>query len=453
MDKQIYPALTGFFQSCWGFVHRLGVWLLLATAVSACQPAPTPTPFAAATPETISQATQPPAETAYPLPPTLSQTEAYPAATPTAELIFTPPPLFTPDGSGSDLFLPLVRSPEEATATAVPPTQSPGPTAIPTIDFTAVRAELAAQGLALVPVKIGFHTGIGGNSAGLEEWMRALDGAGIPFFLKTVDNAEPVFIAQEMMKQSGVPHVLVYRKAAQGGSDYDWNVPNYNLPPDQAAEIHWQMHRDAFPPELDRSLVWLETVNEVDKNRAEWLGQFALKTAELAMNEGFRWAAFGWSSGEPEPENWQTPSMLAFLRLAGNNPDQLAIALHEYSYLVDDIGHEYPYKLGRFQSLFQIADQHNIPRPTVLITEWGWTYQEVPPPEQALADIAWAARLYAAYPQVQGAAIWFLGGGFGQIADPTQRLIAPLTQFSLQNYFSAPLPPAQVPIDPEAYRP
>ena len=282
--------------------------------------------------------------------------------------------------------------------------------------------------------------------------MRALDAAGIPFFLKSVDNAQPIFIAQELMKQSGVPHVLVYRKAA-GGSSYDWNVPNYSLPPAQAAEIHWQMHRDAFPPELDPSLVWLETINEVDKNVAEWLGQFALKTAELALNDGFRWAAFGWASGEPEPADWQTPSMVAFLRLAGNNPDRLAIALHEYSYLVDDIDHEYPYKIGRFQALFQIADELGIPRPTVLITEWGWTYEKVPAPEQALQDIAWASRLYAPYPEVKGAAIWFLGGQFADIANLTQQLIEPMTRYSLQNYFSAPQPPAQAPIEPDRYAP
>ncbi len=391
--------------------------------------------------------------TGYSLPANPAVTEAYPVTTPTAELFFTPPPIPTLGSDASELFLPLVEGPNKATSTAVPPTAVPSPTPIPTVDFTAVRAELAAQGLALSPVKIGFHTGIGGNSAGLEQWMRALDAAGIPFFLKTVDNAQPVYIAQEIMKQSGVPHILVYRKAAQGGSSYDWNVPNYSLPAVQAAEIHWQMHSDAFPPELDRNLVWLETVNEIDKNQAEWLGQFALKTAELALSEGFRWAAFGWASGEPEPADWQTPSMLAFLRLAGDNPDKLAIALHEYSYLLDEIDHEYPYKVGRFQGLFQIADQYGIPRPTVLITEWGWTYEEVPTPERAIQDIAWASRLYASYPEVKGAAIWFLGGQFGEIANLAQQLIEPVTQYSLQNYFTAPLPPAQAPIQPEQYAP
>ncbi|MCA9947423.1 MAG: hypothetical protein KC449_28285, partial [Anaerolineales bacterium] len=417
------------------------IGLLLITAVSACQSTPTPTPPPADTPSALSQvtATDSPPES-YPVPTKPATTAAYPVATPLPTVDANVRPTTTFARPTSDFFLPHISKPEPeaVTPTPIPPTAVPSPTPIPTLDFTAVRAELAAQGVAFAPVKIGFHTGIGGNTTGLEEWMRALDAAGIPFFLKSVDNAQPIYIAQEIMKQSGVPHVLVYRKSIQGGSDYDWDVPNYSLPPDQAAALHWQMHRDAFPPELDPSLVWLETINEVDKNQAEWLGQFALKTAELAMNEGFRWAAFGWSSGEPEPEQWQTPSMLAFLRLAGANPDRLAIALHEYSYLQDDIGHEYPYKVGRFQTLFQIADQNGIPRPTVLITEWGWTYETVPPPDRALADIAWASELYAPYPQVKGAAIWFLGGSFSNIADLTQPLIAPLTRYTLQNYFTAP---------------
>ncbi|MCP4417149.1 MAG: hypothetical protein GY805_11030 [Chloroflexi bacterium] len=440
-------------------VFRVLGWLLLGiTAVTACQSSPEPTPTS--TQEAIGQIVEtPPATTAgYPLPASPTAPQAYPVATPTAtaELIFTPAPLPTTNGK-SDLFLPLIYGPEPPTPTPLPPTATataaPSPTPIPTIDFTAVRSELAAQGLALSPVKIGFHVGIGGNSAGLEEWMRALDAAGIPFFLKSVDNAQPIFFAQELMRQSGVPHVLVYRKAAGGEANYDWDVPNYDLPAEQAAEIHWQQHRDAFPPELDRSLVWLETVNEIDKNEAEWLGQFALKTAELAMNEGFRWAAFGWASGEPEPEHWQTPSMLAFLQLAGANPDKLAIALHEYSYVLDEIGHQYPFKIGRFQRLFQIADQYGIPRPTTLITEWGWEYQDVPTPAQAMQDIAWASHLYAPYPQVKGVAIWFLGGQFGEIANQAQQLIAPMRDYSLQTYFSAPLLPAQAPIQPEMHKP
>jgi hypothetical protein len=287
---------------------------------------------------------------------------------------------------------------------------------------------------------------VGGNRTGLDTWMERLDAAGVPFFLKSADDTGPLVQAQQLMQASGVPHTLVYRRS---GDDYD--VPDYDLPPEAAAEQHWQLHMANFPPELDPNLVWVETINEVDKNRAEWLGRFALATAELALRDGYRWAAFGWSSGEPEPAQWQSPSMLAFLRLAAANPDRIAIALHEYSFLPFEIDHEYPYKVGRFQRLFQICDEHGIERPTVLITEWGWAYVDVPPPEQAVLDIAWAARLYAPYPQVKGAAIWYLGCCFAEIADQAQRLIAPLTEYALGNYFAIPLPPAQAPIDPAAY--
>ncbi len=334
-----------------------------------------------------------------------------------------------------------------ATPTAVF-TLTPQPTPTPTLDFTAVRQQLQASGQDMAFVKMGFHTSVGGNQAGLTEWMQRLDAAGVPFFLKSVDNAEPLYAAQQLIQASGVPHTLVYRRS---GGEYD--VPNYDLPPAQAAQIHWQKHKEAFPPELDPNLVWIETMNEVDANRSEWLAQFALETAKLTLADGYRWAAFGWASGEPEPEEWQSPAMLEFLRLAAANPDRLAIALHEYSYTLDDVADWYPYKIGRFQQLFQVADAYGIPRPTVLITEWGWTYQDIPPVEQAMADIAWAAELYALFPQVKGAAIWHLGCCFAEVADQTQKLIAPLTEYNLGTYFAVPLPPAQQAIDAEFLRP
>ena len=328
------------------------------------------------------------------------------------------------------------------------PTLTPRPTPTPTIDFAQVRQQLQANGQDIGFVKIGFHTSVGGNRLGLDIWMRRLDEAGVPFFLKSVDDAGPLFEAQQLIQASGVPHTLVYRRS---GNEYD--VPRYDLPPEQAAELHWQLHRDAFPPELDPSIVWIETINEVDKNQAEWLGQFALKTADLALADGFKWAAFGWASGEPEPEHWQTPAMLQFLRLAANYPERLAIALHEYSFLTDDIADQYPYKVGRFQQFFQILEQHNIPRPTVLITEWGWEYQDIPSISRAIEHIAWAADLYAPYPQIKGTATWHLGCCFSDVDDQTQRLIAPLTEYALGNYFAIPLPPAQAAIDVERKRP
>lgn len=398
---------------------------VLITATTANYPEP-PSPFPTSTPDS------------YPIIPT---------GTPEA----TRPSLPISTTIVAEIYVPVVSGSELPSATPTPTatqTPEPPPTPTPTIDFSEVRAELEAQGQDLSFVKVGFHTGAGGNRTGLGDWMNRLDAAGVPFFLKSVDDSGPLVDAQQILRNSDVPHTLVFRRS---GNEYD--TPDYNLSPQEAARNHWQLHMDAFPPELDPDLVWLETINEVDKERSEWLAQFALETARLAMADGFRWAAFGWSSGEPEPINWQSPVMLEFLRLAANNPDRLAIAIHEYSFDADDIGHEYPFKVGRFQRLFEVADQQGFARPTVLITEWGWQYQEVPSVGDAMQDISWASDLYAAYPQVKGAAIWYLGGGFAGIAERTQRLIKPVTEFSLGNYFAVPLPPEQAPIEPERYQP
>jgi hypothetical protein len=329
------------------------------------------------------------------------------------------------------IYLPVLYTIGTPVPPLPPPLLPPTPTvAISPTNWISIQADLQAQGLEMSFNKIGFHTGYGGNTTGLHQMLAELDAAGVPFFLKSVDDASHLFYAQQLAQQSGVPHILVWRRS---GNEYD--VPVYSLSPQAAAQAHWQLHMDAFPPELDPSLVWIETVNEVDKNRSEWLAEFAMATAQLAMNNGFKWAAFSWSSGEPEPEHWQGPKMLQFLQLAADHPDELAIAVHEYSFVTDTISVGYPWLVGRFQKLFRAVDAHGIGRPTVLITEWGWAYQDVPTPVEAMADIQWAAWLYAAYPQVKGAAIWYLGCCFGGVDDQTQRLIAPVGAYSRSNYF------------------
>lgn len=350
----------------------------------------------------------------------------------------------------NEVYLPAVLA--QVTSTPLPPTAtptftpSPTSTPIPTIDFAAVQSQLVANGQALAYSKIGFHVGVGGNRDGLGEWMRRHTEAGAPFFLKTVSDAGPLVDAQQMIRESGVPHVLVFRTS---GNAYD--TPNYDLPPAEAAREHWALHTAAWPPELDKELVWLETLNEVDKNKSVWLAEFALETAALAERDGFKWAAFGWSSGEPEPADWESPQMLEFLRLVASKPERLAIALHEYSYTIEDIADAYPYKVGRFQLLFEAADKHGIGRPTVLITEWGWQYQDNPTAEQAMRDIEWAAAMYAPYPEIKGAAIWYLGPGFGDIANQTQRLIEPVMIYNLTNYFA--VAPQPLVIAPDQHRP
>ena len=436
-----------------------------------------PAPSAAATTGPSMNA-YPPAATAYPAP---SEAEATPSAG-AYPAVVTPEPSTTAPasetaqtapGATGPVLLPFIGEGPAATVesvaaiapTALPPatatiapTPAPSPTAIalaaqPTsiavVDFAAAAAELAAQGQQLAYNKIGFHVTFLEDRDQLDGYTERLDAEGVPFFLKSVDNAEPLYRAQELMKVSGVPHTLVYRS-----TKYD--VPDYDMDPILAAETYWELEKAIWPPELDPDLVWLETMNELDKDRSEWLGQFALRTAQLALRDGRRWAAFGWASGEPEPADWESPAMLELLRLIGENPDRLAIALHEYSYTTDDIGHDYPYKVGRFLELFRVADAHGIPRPTVLITEWGWAYNEIPAEPLAMEDVTWAARLYGAYPQVLGAAIWNLGrleDIFPALNTQARDLIDNMMALSLDSYFSAPAPPQQAPLNPAQFPP
>ncbi|MCA9978302.1 MAG: hypothetical protein KC413_21225, partial [Anaerolineales bacterium] len=81
----------------------------------------------------------------------------------------------------------------------------------------------------------------------------------------------------------------------------------------------------------------------------------------------------------------------------------------------------------------------------------GWEAVHVPDPAAALEDMAWASWLYAAYPEVKGATIWYLGPGFGNIADEAQLLIEPLTAYSESHYFG--VTPGQGRIDPSLFAP
>lgn len=319
-----------------------------------------------------------------------------------------------------------------------PPTPTPTPTPV---DFDAVRDRLRTEGKDLAYVKIGFHAGPGGSARGLGRYLRALADAGVPAVIKSTDSYG--VCAQALRENPN--NVTVFRLT--GG---DLELPNYDLPAEAAARRHWARILDALPPDFDRR-TWLEVMNEPDKERADWLGRFAYHIAQFALRDGYRFAGFSWSSGEPEPEDWESSGILAFLQLASRHPERLAVALHEYSYDVDDIGYGYPELVGRFQTLFRICDQHGIPRPTVLITEWGWEYQTVPSVTQAMDDIAWASELYAAYPQVRGAAIWYLGAGYGSIANQAQRLITPLRYYALGEYFV--IQPGQKPTDPNRFQP
>ena len=290
---------------------------------------------------------------------------------------------------------------------------------------------------------IGFHTGPGGNPTGIGEYLAALDAAGRPAVLKSVDAYGFCRELAALRRRSGVPHVIVFRMSGDGVE-----LPDYDLPAEQSAAEHWQRIMDKVPPEMlahdDQQHVWLEVINEPDKNRANWLGWFMVHTAHLALNDGFKVCGPGWSTGEPEQEHWEEPGWLAYLALCEQHPEQVAIAIHEYSLDDDDIFNGDGFLVGRFRSLFSVCDAHGIARPSVHITEWGWSATTLPDPNRAMTHIKQASRLYQQYPEVLGAAIWYLGPGFGFIARLAQPLISPVLSYALSEEWSDSEPPDPV---------
>ena len=261
--------------------------------------------------------------------------------------------------------------------------------------------------------------------------MPTLDAAGKPFGMMSAD--EYGFIL-ESYDSTNADHIRLYR-------DVDYSVPYYSATPKVAAEATWRELRADLPPEFDKR-TWIVIWNEPDKERADWLGETAYEISLLVLNDGYRVAFFGFSSGEPEYAHWSLPGMFKFLELATKNKDQIAVALHEYSFTTDHLLDDVPYYLvGRFQQLLDVCVEQGLTWPTIFITEFGWAYDDVPNVGSGMAQLKGAADLYAKYEAVKTASLWWLGGGFGGIANKLQKYIDPVTNAALSYVPPPPVPP------------
>ena len=279
--------------------------------------------------------------------------------------------------------------------------------------------------------KIGFHAGPAGNHNGIGEYYKRLDAAGIPFVIKSVDHYGHI---HEACQYTNADHIRVFRLSGKGqGDGYNYDIPNYHLSANLAADLHWEKTMAALPPEFNKDLVWLEPINEVDKNRVEWLSEFAMRFSALAIQNGYKILMYAWSPGEPEINHWTGPWMKRYLELCSELPNQFGIALHEYSLTAENIWDDMGYKIGRFEMLFEVCSKLGLNHPTTVMTEWGWTLNNLPSIRDAMNDIMDVNEFYCRYKAVKGACIWYLGGGpeWKDIQDQTQKLIAPVTEYSL----------------------
>ncbi|MFQ5419180.1 MAG: NBR1-Ig-like domain-containing protein, partial [Anaerolineae bacterium] len=290
--------------------------------------------------------------------------------------------------------------------------------------------------------KIGFHIDDDPefDSRPLYDWVWQLNVAGIPVFLKAKDTYRPIQQALEWIKGSDVPHTFLYRMCrhrSQTESErpsFNFDEPNYELDPKEAASQHWRAILSNLPSEFDPSQVWLEVLHEPDESYADWLGFFALEIGQIALEQGFRLALFGWGNRQPSREAWYQGGLVEYLHLCQQYPDQFAISLHEYSHNPQTLFETNDSGIGYFQELVAATRDKELQPPTIFISEWGWQQEEIPDPELALDHIHQAAELYAQFPEIRGAALWTLGGQ-SRVGQNVARLIKPLTDFSLNVRF------------------
>lgn len=308
----------------------------------------------------------------------------------------------------------------------------------------------------------GLHTASGGDGV-KDGFYDSINAAGKRFCAKGAD-ALPHY-ALSVAQNSQIDHVIVYRISvpyddgpAAGIPSLppsgDTGVPEYHLDPEAAADRHANWHLDVIehrfaPGEFDKAIVYIEITNETayDLEHASWMGHFATAAAKIINGRGYRFAAFGFASGNPDLGAWETPGMLEYLHYCAalDDPYQAIVALHEYSLsrksiwtkavegegIIDttpddpDAG----YLVGRFRLLFEACDDLGIRRPFVVITEWGWTETAIPASiEVAKEHIISAGEWYAQWPEVLGCAVWYLGPGYGGIAQQALKLVDPLEE-------------------------
>ena len=272
--------------------------------------------------------------------------------------------------------------------------------------------------------KIGFLIGPGGTRDGLGEYIIKVGCSG----------NKPIIFANdldgEIISALEYASIVAFRVVRDGSEQY--SVPDYSLSPKEAAIKHWRTISQYFPVSImeNRGRVWIFPINEPDKNRADWLGYFSYELAIIANAQGYRIASLGFSAGEPEPDHWHTPGMQKYLRYCGANPNRAGVCLHEYSLSMDHLV-DNGWMVGRFKFLHYACDQLGIPRPTILLGEFGWTDRAIPNPETALQHILQADSLYAPHRNILGAGLWYLGYyNNTTIAQQVQKLIAPITEIS-----------------------
>lgn len=328
-------------------------------------------------------------------------------------------------------------------------------TVTPTRDWLAPRptvngmeiASRESNSLRFLPSRFGWGVQDGGGQdlfdAGLmSEWVDAHVEAGLPVVVRAVGDASALLLAQERVADDDFASVLIYRFP-------DMPEPDYGADPVMEAEAHWAFLLENLPAGLDREVVWLETMDEFDWLEPEWVAVYARRQAELALEEGYRVALFSWMTGTPEQKGWVNDEALETLRLIAEHPDQLAVGLHEYALVEGPLVFGFPFNVGRFLGLLQTVDARGIGRPTILITEFGWSEEQMPAPGEGMEHLQWAMSFYNQFESVRGVAIAGLGDDV--LNESAEALFPAMLNYNLSSF--VPVPIEGIDANPDLFMP
>jgi len=221
----------------------------------------------------------------------------------------------------------------------------------------------------------GFHASVLCYCDGIGDYIRKMAADSQTLSMKCVDGTSGMMDFQAEIQKGSIGYG-VYR-CLKG---YDAPMYGANIPAEAARYV--QKINENWPPELDKDIFYVEMINELNKERSNWIGHFLCELADQMMEQGYKFCGPGWSTGEPEPEHNRTPGMLAWFRKIEEHPDKLAHAVHEYA-LNNEQGEQImkdtiPYLMGRCSDVNAACFENGITPPPIFITEFGWNYRDAP---------------------------------------------------------------------------
>ena len=306
----------------------------------------------------------------------------------------------------------------------------------------------------IVHSKIGFHAGTGPGVTGIiEDYVRPVNKAGLVAHVKSISNAGLAVQVVEEGLSWMIDNVVIYRPA--GGSIPD--NPEYDADdPEWAGERYWF---DYIKPKLDatpelhpyKDRIWIEVINEADKNRWDIVCGWAKRMAELMVADGWMPCLLGANAGEPETASWYSTRAIFLLNYCAGRHN-VALSFHEGCLGWEDepdMNTLVPHIITRFGRVHEVCDALGLERPTIFISEWAWTYNNMPEQSRAMSNVHDAAALYAPFLNVQGVFLWNLSGGsnWGTLPERLNAMMSDVAQFTIESEFEVDgdTPPTQPP--------